>query len=102
MDKTGTLTEGHFRVKEVVTSRGCASEQELLFWAGSVEAQATHPLSPAVVAYAVAQGVAISQEVRDLQTVEGKGVTARVDGRMVFVGNQGMAEAFCQQSDLTQ
>src|SRR5690606_33534795 len=50
-DKTGTLTRGEHVVTEVATVDGVATE-DLLRWAGAVEADSEHPLARAIHAHA--------------------------------------------------
>jgi len=90
-DKTGTLTEGRYRLHEVAVARG-KTRGELLFWTASVESQSSHPLAPAILAAARAEGVAPSEDVDGYETLAGRGVFAEVDGRRVHVGSTRMAE----------
>ena len=85
VDKTGTLTEGKPRVIAGVTSPPF-DEASLLSLAASVERSSEHPLAAAIVAAAQERGVAL-QEASDFNSVTGKGVSGRVGGRQVFVGN---------------
>jgi Cu+-exporting ATPase len=89
-DKTGTLTVGQPRV--VRTELGSArDEKELLFLAGSVEKGSEHVLSRAIIDSA--EGLAIVLETPDSSTVvPGEGVSARVGGKEVIVGNRRMTE----------
>ena len=81
-DKTGTLTEGSFSVREVLPAEGFASEDVLRF-AAAAESFSTHPIARSIIdASAVSE-----QSVSDAHTVSGKGVTAVVDGKAVAVGN---------------
>ncbi|MBR2581759.1 MAG: heavy metal translocating P-type ATPase, partial [Oscillospiraceae bacterium] len=50
LDKTGTITSGHPVVTEVIPAEG-VTEEELLYLAGSLEAQSEHPLAKAIVEY---------------------------------------------------
>jgi Cu+-exporting ATPase len=85
VDKTGTLTEGKPRVTAVLPVQGL-TEAELLRFAASLEQSSEHPLAAAIVAAAKEQGVAI-EEPDDFQSVTGKGVTGKVGGRIVSLGN---------------
>ncbi|MEW5747794.1 MAG: heavy metal translocating P-type ATPase [Candidatus Thermoplasmatota archaeon] len=90
LDKTGTLTEGEPRV--VAMRLGSAeSERELLSLAGSAEKGSEHVLSRAVLAAAEAAGLRL--EAPESSTVfPGEGVTSRVSGRDVSVGNRRMVD----------
>jgi P-type Cu+ transporter len=85
VDKTGTLTEGHPRLRAVLTLAD-APEGEVLRLAASVEVGSEHPLAAAIVEGAEARGIKpVTAE--DFRSVTGKGVVARVDGRVVALGN---------------
>ncbi|WP_342663878.1 heavy metal translocating P-type ATPase [Pleomorphomonas oryzae] len=81
-DKTGTLTEGMPRVTDV-ESFG-ADRDTVLRLSASLEASSSHPLAKAVLA---AAGGATLSLVEDGKAVPGKGVTGRVDGRILFFGS---------------
>ena len=90
LDKTGTLTVGRPAVTDVV---GLAlPEAEVLRLAASAERTSEHPLGEAVVAAARERGLAL-EEPREFQAVPGQGVTARVNGVAVAVGNLALLEA---------
>jgi Cd2+/Zn2+-exporting ATPase len=84
-DKTGTLTVGRPHVTDVQPVEPRCSESELLALAAAVEARSEHPLARAVVAAARERGLSFP-EASDLQAAPGLGVTARVDGRTVYIG----------------
>lgn len=83
-DKTGTLTEGTPKVTNIKTFVG--SENELLVLAGAVEAGSSHPLAVAIVDAARARDIAISA-VSDSRALSGRGVQAKVDGRVVTIAS---------------
>jgi Cu+-exporting ATPase len=85
VDKTGTLTEGKPKVTAVVTAPGF-TEAEILALAASLERSSEHPLAAAIVAAAVARGVAFTTATQFTSTT-GKGVAGTVDGRSVLLGN---------------
>jgi Cu+-exporting ATPase len=90
VDKTGTLTEG----KPVLTSATAAdgmSEAEVLRLAASLERGSEHPLAAAIVAGAEARGLTLSP-VEEFRSLTGKGVTGRVDGKRVALGNRRLLE----------
>lgn len=84
LDKTGTLTEGHPALRQIVPL--ASSEQELLALAAAVEAGSEHPLARAVVEEAFNRGVALS-EVEEFRAVPGRGVKARLGGVQLTVGS---------------
>ena len=81
-DKTGTLTEGSFSVREVLPAHGFTKETVLRLAAGA-ESFSTHPIARSILEAADET----EQSVSDAHTISGKGVTATVDGRAVAVGN---------------
>jgi Cu+-exporting ATPase len=85
VDKTGTLTEGKPRLTAVEPAEGFQAN-DLLRWAASLERASEHPLAAAIVKGAEARGIALV-EVRDFQSVTGKGVVGRVEGHEVVLGN---------------
>lgn len=84
LDKTGTITRGVPEVTDVLPDG--VTEDELLQWAGSVEHHSEHPLGEAIVRMAQARGLEL-QPTSEFQASAGHGVTARVQGRAVAVGN---------------
>jgi len=85
VDKTGTLTEGKPRVTAIVPAPGL-TEADLLRLAASLERSSEHPLAAAVVAAAKERGIAV-EEPSEFASVTGKGVTGKVGGRSVALGN---------------
>lgn len=90
IDKTGTLTEGKPKVTDVI-AHGDVTEDELLRLAASLERASEHPLGVAVVAAAEERGLSLVTPT-EFDSVTGKGVHGRVDGRAVALGNQRMLE----------
>jgi Cu+-exporting ATPase len=85
IDKTGTLTEGRPRLTTVDAAPGWTAP-ELLRLAAAVERGSAHPLAAAIVDAAEERRIAIPAAV-DFRSATGKGVSARVDGRSVDLGN---------------
>jgi Cu+-exporting ATPase len=85
-DKTGTLTEGRPRVTQIAAMDGF-SEQELLRLAASAERHSEHPIGRAIVEAAAARGVNLA-ETEEFASITGRGVRARVEGRLVEVGRE--------------
>ncbi|HXK25735.1 MAG TPA: heavy metal translocating P-type ATPase [Myxococcota bacterium] len=88
VDKTGTLTEGRPKLVSVVPVDG-QREDELLRLAASLERGSEHPLAAAIVRGAAERGVALA-DVADFASVTGKGVTGKVAGRAVALGNRAL------------
>jgi P-type Cu+ transporter len=91
IDKTGTLTEGRPSLVAVVTA-GAVGEDELLRLAASVECRSEHPLAAAIVAGASERGIALPPA-EGFRAEPGKGVSARVAGRAVAIGNEALFAA---------
>jgi Cu+-exporting ATPase len=91
VDKTGTLTEGKPRLVTVESQPG-VDGATLLGLAASLENVSEHPLAAAIVGGARERGLAMS-EVRDFESVTGRGVRGTVDGRQVAIGSVGHLEA---------
>jgi Cu+-exporting ATPase len=105
IDKTGTLTEGKPRLVAIELAGDPAgdpageavgepltdSAERLLRHAASLELGSEHPLAAAIVAGAAARGVTLT-EPAELSALPGKGVTGRVDGRRVALGNRALLD----------
>jgi len=85
VDKTGTLTEGRPRVIAVIPTSGW-DEDRLLHFAASLERASEHVLGAAIVAAATERHLSIS-EAAEFQSIAGKGITGRIDGKAVAIGN---------------
>jgi Cu+-exporting ATPase len=94
-DKTGTLTEGKPTVESVVGATG-GNETELVRLAASLEQGSEHPLGSAIVAAAKENNIPMAG-VSEFQSQPGLGISGKVDGRTVAVGN----EKFFQQKSIS-
>jgi Cu+-exporting ATPase len=86
LDKTGTVTSGEPRVTDVVAT-STWSEDELIRLAAGAESRSEHSLAAAVLAAAEDRGLAAPAP-ESFEAIEGRGVRARVDGRLVLLGNR--------------
>jgi Cu+-exporting ATPase len=86
LDKTGTVTEGRPSVAAVEALQGW-SEENVLRLAASLEAGSEHPLAGAILAEAERRKLDLAQ-VEGFQALSGRGVTGRIDGQTVRLGNQ--------------
>lgn len=80
-DKTGTITEGHPQVTDIV-----GDETTVLRVAANLEVSSEHPLAAAILDKAKAESVDVTAA-ENFQAIEGKGVQATVDGQPAFIGN---------------
>tara|TARA_R110002110_G_scaffold29981_4_gene106438 strand:- start:3176 stop:5446 length:2271 start_codon:yes stop_codon:yes gene_type:complete len=85
VDKTGTLTEGKPRLIDVVAEEGFETEL-ILELAASLERSSEHPLAAAIVAGAKEKNIQLS-DVKEFQSITGKGVSGKVKGYQVALGN---------------
>jgi Cu2+-exporting ATPase len=90
IDKTGTLTEGKPKVQGVTATAGFTQGQ-VIAYAASLEKASEHPLAQAIVSHAEAAHVALL-EVRDFDSVTGKGVRGAIDGQSALLGNARLME----------
>jgi P-type Cu+ transporter len=90
VDKTGTLTQGKPRLLTVEVL-GSADEAALLHEAASLERGSEHPLAAAIVAGARERGIEPA-EVEGFESITGKGVRGRIQGREVALGNRSLME----------
>ena len=87
-DKTGTLTKGVFQVLEAQPEG--MDEQTLLGWAARAECYSNHPISQSLKA--AWGGEVDAEQVTDVEELGGYGLTAKVEGHAVAVGNRRLME----------
>jgi len=86
MDKTGTVTKGVFKIKEVANSSDF-SETEFMKYLMAMEEQSTHPIAKAILEHK-AKGADL--EATNVSEVAGKGLKGTVNGKTVLVGNKAL------------
>jgi Cu+-exporting ATPase len=86
IDKTGTLTEGRPSLVAIEPA-STFDRMDFLSLVASLEMSSTHPLAGACLSRAAAEGIRL-EPATDAQSVAGGGVTGRVRGREVCVGNR--------------
>ena len=93
-DKTRTLTEGKPKVVSISTvgNPPAVSREDLLRLAASLERASEHPLGAAIVSKANEENLRLS-EPADFQSMPGQGVTGRVEGKKLVVGNMALMSA---------
>ncbi len=91
VDKTGTLTEGKPQLVSVVPSEGFEAS-ELLRLAATLERASEHPLAGAIVKGAEGRGGTLTGSAEAFESLTGRGVRGRVEGRAVALGNQSLLE----------
>ena len=85
LDKTGTLTEGRPVVADVYARSGYEEARAAL---RSLESRSEHPLAEAVVAALDVPSLPVEQ----FESLTGRGVKGRVDGRLYLAGNRRLME----------
>ena len=85
VDKTGTLTEGKPKLAGVI-AQSDYQEEEVLSVAAALEKGSEHPLADAIVSAAQERGLSLDKA-EDFEAVTGQGVTGKVDGKSVALGN---------------
>ncbi len=82
-DKTGTMTQGVFEVTGV--HHNTMEEEKLLEYAALAESFSSHPISKSLCK--AFGGELDKARVSDIEEISGHGVTAKIDGKTVAVGN---------------
>ena len=91
VDKTGTLTEGKPRLVAIAAADGF-TDADVLRLAASLERGSEHPLAAAIVAGAEERKLTLTTA-EDFQSVTGQGVSGRIEGRAVALGNEPMMQS---------
>jgi Zn2+/Cd2+-exporting ATPase len=97
MDKTGTMTEGVFKVQEVVLKPEL-NKDELLKMVNALEGQSTHPVATAIHQYVGEIDHAIPLE--NTEEIAGQGLRAMVNGKELLVGNFKLMDTFGIRYDI--
>ncbi len=90
LDKTGTITKGEPELTDLVPANGF-DETGLLTIAASLEKGSEHPLGEAIVKGAQTRGTDIPAS-EGFEAIAGRGVSAKVDGHAVLLGNSRLME----------
>ena len=99
-DKTGTLTKGIPAITDIVTYGG--NENELLTVTAAIEKGSQHPLASAIVRKAEENGLNLNGvSVEEFQSITGKGVKAKVNNEMYYVGSPNLFEELHQTIEST-
>lgn len=88
-DKTGTLTANKPAVVRIESRNAAFPETELLRLAAAADRRSAHPLAKAVVAYAEQMRVTVP-EPEKYEQLQGRGVIATIESRIVLVGNSAL------------
>ena len=85
LDKTGTITSGEPKVTDLLPAEGYTRES-LMAKALALEAKSEHPLARAIVAYGEEKKLS-SQEVSEFAALPGNGLTAKLQGKVLYGGS---------------
>ncbi len=91
MDKTGTMTEGVFKVQEVIFDRAF-DQAQILQLVNVLESNSTHPVATAIHEYVGTPDSRITME--QVEEIPGHGLKAMVNGKPLLVGNFKLMDRF--------
>ncbi len=97
MDKTGTMTEGVFKVQEIVFKPEFDRE-EILKMVNAVESQSSHPVATAIHKYA--GEVDSSIQLESTEEIAGHGLKAFINGKELLAGNFKLMDKFSISYDV--
>lgn len=97
MDKTGTMTEGVFKVQEVIIKPEF-NREEILQMVNALESQSTHPVATAIHNFVGKVDSAII--LKDVEEISGHGLKANVNGKELLVGNFKLMDKFSIKYDI--
>ncbi|MGG1924435.1 heavy metal translocating P-type ATPase [Chryseobacterium sp. NRRL B-14798] len=97
MDKTGTMTEGVFKVQEVSISPEF-NKEEILQLVNVLESKSTHPVATAIHNYVGEINHSIPLE--NVEEIAGHGLKATINGKELLVGNFKLMDKFNIPYDL--
>ncbi|EGQ1775344.1 heavy metal translocating P-type ATPase [Staphylococcus pseudintermedius] len=86
MDKTGTLTEGHFSVNHYESFKAGVSDEAVLSLFASLESQSNHPLATSIVGFAKNKNISYVQS-QDVRNIPGVGLEGTINGQAYKITN---------------
>jgi Cd2+/Zn2+-exporting ATPase len=90
MDKTGTVTKGVFKIRDIEVF-GNYSKEEFMTYLLSIESKSTHPIAKAIMEYPVTGSIPEATEIKE---IAGKGLQGIVNGSKVVAGNKKLMTQF--------
>ena len=97
MDKTGTMTEGVFKVQEVNIIPEFSKDQ-ILKMVNTLESKSTHPVATAIHNYA--GEIDHSLPLENVEEIAGHGLKATIEGKELLVGNFKLMDKFSIRYDV--
>jgi Cu2+-exporting ATPase len=86
-DKTGTLTKGEFGVTGTISFDKDYDEKEILKYAAAIESDSEHPIALGIV-----KSIEDKYDLKDFNSIPGKGAEGKVEGKDVKVVSPGYLE----------
>ena len=86
LDKTGTLTKGVFKIKDLVKDQ-IFTESEFMNYLIAIESQSTHPIAKAILEYELNTQ---PYKVTEVTEIAGKGLKGMINTKTVLVGNKAL------------
>ena len=83
-DKTGTLTKGNFGVTRFESLSDSYKDKQIMAMAGALESESEHPLAEGILQKIKEENITIP-EVKNVETITGKGIEGKVNGKTVKV-----------------
>jgi Zn2+/Cd2+-exporting ATPase len=97
MDKTGTMTEGVFKVQEVIIKQDF-NKDEILQMVNALESQSTHPVATAI--HNFVGNIDSSIILKNVEEISGHGLKAEINGKEILVGNFKLMDKFSITYDI--
>ena len=97
MDKTGTITEGVFKVQEIVFDK-TVNQVEMLQMVDALESHSSHPVATAIHQYVGSTNINI--QLQNIEEISGHGLKAEANGKELLVGNFKLMDMFAVLYDL--
>ncbi|GGD47924.1 cadmium/zinc/cobalt-transporting ATPase [Emticicia aquatilis] len=97
MDKTGTMTEGVFKVQEVIIKQDF-NKDEILKMVNALESQSTHPVATAI--HNFVGEIDSTIELKNVEEISGHGLKAEINDKELLVGNFKLMDKFSIHYDI--
>ncbi len=97
MDKTGTMTEGVFKVQDVAIKPEF-DKDEILRMVNALESQSTHPVASAIHEHV--GDVDASLKLSNVEEISGHGLVAEINGKALYAGNFKLMDKFSIDYDI--
>jgi len=92
MDKTGTVTQGDFKVQEIVCSKE-KTEEEILYACSLCEQSSTHPIAVSIMELVKSKKI-VPAKADSILEISGKGIVAKISKEEYLCGNSALMEEY--------